>query len=110
MRKKYATEHVMVRDGVYYYVRHIPYDLTPIYSVTRLCFRLKTKSLKAAIRTPKSLTQRLIEDTLFTCVRNVIVRSTLKLAASNKQLLIDQVDNLSICISADFTLIKEKPL
>ena len=50
MRKKYAPEHVMIRDGVYYYVRHIPYDLAPIYSVTRLCFSLKTKSLKAAIR------------------------------------------------------------
>ena len=46
MRKKYAPEHVMIRDGVYYYVRHIPYDLAPIYSVTRLCFSLKTKSLK----------------------------------------------------------------
>ena len=59
MRKKYAPEHVMIRDGVYYYVRHIPYDLAPIYSVTRLCFSLKTKSLKAAIRTSKSVTQRL---------------------------------------------------
>jgi integrase len=59
MRKKYAPEHVMIRDGVYYYVRHIPCDLAPIYSVTRLCFSLKTKSLKAAIRTSKSVTQRL---------------------------------------------------
>ena len=24
MRKKYAPEHVMIRDGVYYYVIHIP--------------------------------------------------------------------------------------
>ena len=59
MRKKYAPEHVMIRDGVYYYVRHIPCDLASIYSVTRLCFSLKTKSLKAAIRTSKSVTQRL---------------------------------------------------
>jgi len=49
----------MIRDGVYYYVRHIPCDLASIYSVTRLCFSLKTKSLKAAIRTSKSVTQRL---------------------------------------------------
>ena len=49
----------MTRDAVYYYVRHIPYDSAPIYSVTRLCFGLKTKSLKAAIRTSKSVTQRL---------------------------------------------------
>ena len=59
MRKKYAPEHVMIRDGIYYYVRHIPHDLAPIYSVTRLCFSLKTKSLRAATRTSKSVTQRL---------------------------------------------------
>ena len=59
MRKKYAPEHVMNRDGVYYYVRHIPYDLIAYYNVSRLCFSLKTKSLKAAIRTFKSINQRL---------------------------------------------------
>jgi integrase len=59
MRKKYAPEHMMIRDGVYYYVRHIPCDLASIYSVTRLCFSLKTKSLKAATQTSKSITQRL---------------------------------------------------
>ena len=59
MRKKYAPEHVMIRDGIYYYVRHFPHDLAPVYSVTRLCFSLKTKSLKAATRTSKSVTQRL---------------------------------------------------
>ena len=59
MRKKYVPEHVMNRDGVYYYVRHIQYDLASVYSVTRLCFSLKTKSLKAAIRTSKSVSQRL---------------------------------------------------
>ena len=59
MRKKYAPEHVMIRDGFYYYVRHIPCDLASIYSVTRLCFSLKTKSLKAAVRASKSINQRL---------------------------------------------------
>ena len=33
MRKKYAPEHVMNRDGVYYYVRHIPYDLSDYHNV-----------------------------------------------------------------------------
>ena len=56
MRKKYAPEHVMNRDDVYYYVRHTPYDLIAYYNVSRLCFSLKTKSLKAAIRTSKSVT------------------------------------------------------
>ena len=59
MRKKYVPEHVMNRDGVYYYVRHTPYDLIAYQNVSRLCFSLKTKSLKAAIRTSKSVTQRL---------------------------------------------------
>src|SRR6056300_1627068 len=59
MRKKYAPEHVMIRDGVYYYVRHIPCDLASIYSVKRLCFSLKTKSASAAVRASKSINQRL---------------------------------------------------
>ena len=59
MRKKYAPEHVMNRDDVYYYVRHTPYDLIAYYNVSRQCFSLKTKLLKAAIRTSKSVTQRL---------------------------------------------------
>ena len=59
MRKKYAPEHVMIRDGVYYYVRHIPCDLTAYYSVSRLCFSLRTKSLHAALRTAHSVSQRL---------------------------------------------------
>ena len=33
MRKKYTPEHVINRDGVYYYVRHIPYDLSDYYNV-----------------------------------------------------------------------------
>lgn len=37
MRKKYAPEHVMIRDGVYYYVRHIPCDLIAYYNVSRHC-------------------------------------------------------------------------
>ena len=59
MRNKYEANHVLYRDGVYYYVRRVPYDLTSYYDVKRLCFSLKTKSLKAAIRTSKSVTQRL---------------------------------------------------
>ncbi len=49
----------MYRDGVYYYVRRIPCDLTSFYSVKRLCFSLKTKSLKAANRSAASISQRL---------------------------------------------------
>ena len=49
----------MYRDGVYYYVRRIPCDLTSFYSVKRLCFSLKTKSLKEANRSAASISQRL---------------------------------------------------
>ena len=59
MRNKYATIHVMKRDEMFYYVRHIPYDLINIYSVKRLCFSLKTKSYATAVRFAKSVTQRL---------------------------------------------------
>ena len=59
MRNKCEANHVLYRDGVYYYVGRVPYDLTSHYDVKRLCFSLKTKSLKAANRTSKSLTQRL---------------------------------------------------
>ena len=49
----------MKRDEMFYYVRHIPNDLSNIYSVKRLCFSLKTKSYSTAIRFAKSVSQRL---------------------------------------------------
>ena len=45
-------------------MRHIPTDLANHYSVKRLCFSLKTKSLGYAIRASKSVSQRL-EDYWF---------------------------------------------
>ena len=59
MRNKYEANHVLYRDGVYYYVRRVPYDLTSHYNVKRLCFSLKTKSASAAVRASKSINQRL---------------------------------------------------
>ena len=64
MRKKYVGEHVMKRDDMFYYVRHIPRDLSEHYRVKRLCFSLKTKSLGYAIRVARSVSQRL-EDYWF---------------------------------------------
>ena len=49
----------MKRDNLFYYVRHIPSDLTHHYSVQRICFSLKTKSDSTAVRFSKSITQRL---------------------------------------------------
>ena len=59
MRNKCEANHVLYRDGVYYYVRRVPHDLTFHYDVKRLCFSLKTKSASAAIRASKSINQRL---------------------------------------------------
>ena len=86
MRKKYVPEHVMCRDGVYYYVRHIPYDLASVYSVTRLCFSLKTKSLKAAIRTSKSVSQRLEDYWLGLRLQNMDIPAIQVVKASDSHL------------------------
>ena len=59
MRNKCEANHVLYRDGIYYYVRRVPHDLTSHYDVKRLCFSLKTKSASAAIRASKSINQRL---------------------------------------------------
>ena len=59
MRNKCEANHVLYRDGIYYYVRRVPYDLTSHYDVKRLCFSLKTKSASAAVRASKSINQRL---------------------------------------------------
>ena len=59
MRNKYAANHVLLRDGVFYYVRRVPLDLAEQYSVKRLCFSLRTKSYKSAIHASKSVSQRL---------------------------------------------------
>ena len=53
------VSHVMKRDNVFYYVRHVPKDLIDHYSVQRLCFSLKTKCESSANRSSRSITQRL---------------------------------------------------
>ncbi|MEC8582927.1 MAG: DUF6538 domain-containing protein, partial [Pseudomonadota bacterium] len=40
----------MNRDGVYYYIRRVPCDLSDFYAIKRLCFSLKTKSINTAKR------------------------------------------------------------
>ncbi len=59
MRKKSVVSHLMKRDNVFYYVRHVPKDLIDHYSVQRLCFSLKTKCESLANRSSRSITQRL---------------------------------------------------
>ena len=59
MRNKCEENHVFYRDGIFYYVRRVPYNLASNYDVKRLCFSLKTKSASAATRASKSINQRL---------------------------------------------------
>ena len=59
MRKKSVASHVMKRDNVFYYVRHVSKDLIDHCNVKRLCFSLKTKYESSANRSSRSITQRL---------------------------------------------------
>ena len=59
MRNKCVTNHVLLRNETYYFLKRIPYDLKEYYSVKRLCFSLKTKSYSSALRITKSVLQRL---------------------------------------------------
>ena len=59
MRNKCEANHVLYHDGVYYYVRRAPYDLTFYYDFKRLHISLKTKPASAATRASNSINQRL---------------------------------------------------
>ena len=59
MRNKCVTNHVLLRNETYYFLKRVPYDLKEYYSVKRLCFSLKTKSYSSALRITKSVLQRL---------------------------------------------------
>ncbi len=59
MRNNYGVNHIMKRDGVYYYIRRVPRDLSDFYAIKGLCFSLKTKSINTARRLPRSIEQKL---------------------------------------------------
>ena len=46
-------------NGVYYYIRRVPCDLSDFYAIKRLCFSLKTKSINTARRLSRSIEQKL---------------------------------------------------
>ena len=56
---KYASQYVVQRDGIFYYIRRIPHDVRQHYASSRISFSLRTKSHESALRTAKSVTQRL---------------------------------------------------
>jgi integrase len=98
MRNKYDAPHVLFRDGIYYYVRRIPHDLTTFYSVKRLCFSLKTKSCVSAKRLSTSVTQRLDDYWLGLRLQNMdipaiqLVKTDDKIAEDATPLLSDALE------------------
>ena len=54
-----ASQYVSDRDGVFYYIRRVPHDVTQYYASSRISFSLRTKSLRTAARAASSVTQRL---------------------------------------------------
>ena len=93
MRNKFVANHVMKRDGKYYYVRHIPKDLTQHYSIQRLCFSLKTNSDSTAIRYSKSITQRLDDYWFGVRLKNMDVPAVDKVRLDN---VINDFSNIDI--------------
>ena len=83
MRNKCVANHVMKRDNKYYYVRHIPKDLTHYCIVRRLCFSLKTNSDSIAIRFSKSITKRLDDYWFRIRLKNIDVPSVDKIKLDN---------------------------
>ena len=53
------VKHVLCRDGVYYYVRRVPIDVSQHYSRDKLYFSLRTKSYATASRAAESVSQKL---------------------------------------------------
>ena len=51
--------YIRCRDGIYYFVRHVPDDVKSYYSSDRISMSLRTKSNGVAIRATKSICQRL---------------------------------------------------
>ncbi len=94
MRSKYDASHVLFRDGIYYYVRRIPDDLTAFYSVKRLYFSLKTKSCVSAKRLSTFVTQRLDEYWLGLRLQNMDIPD-IQLVQTNDQLAEDITPPLS---------------
>ena len=84
MRNKCEANHVLYRDGIYYYVRRVPHDLISCYDVKRLCFSLRTKSLKAAIRASRSVTQRLEDYWLGLRLQNMDIPAIQVVRASDE--------------------------
>jgi hypothetical protein len=93
MRNKCEEHQVFYRDGVYYHVRRMPYDLTFYYDLKRLCFSLKTKPASATTRASKSINQRLGDYWLGLRLQNMDIPAIQVLRAS------DEANDAALCLS-----------
>ena len=50
MRNIYTPNYLIIRDGIYYFVRRIPIDIKHHYTVHRICTSLRTRSYSVAKR------------------------------------------------------------
>ena len=100
MRNKCEANHVLYCDGVYYYVRCVPCDLTSHYNVKRLCFSLKTKSAHASIRASKSINQRLEDYWLGLRLQNMNIPA-IQVVRSNNNL---QGNTIKLSVSCELCL------
>ena len=92
---------MLYRDGIYYYFRRVPHDLTSHYDVKRLCFSLKTKSANAAIRASKSINQRLEDYWLGLRLQNMDIPAIQVVKSS------DAVSNDSLLMRVDCELSRQ---
>ena len=53
MKNKYASNHLLFCNGIFYYVKRVLSDLAEYYQVRRLFFSLKTKSFYHTNRSEK---------------------------------------------------------
>ncbi len=59
MRNIYTPNYLIIRDGIYYFVRRIPIDIKHHYTVHRICTSLRTRSYSVAKRGAALLTTQL---------------------------------------------------
>ena len=84
MRNRREANHVLYLDGLYYYVRRVPYDLTSYYNVKRLCLSLRNKSASAAVRASQSINQRLEDYWLGLRLQNMNIPAIQVVRASDE--------------------------
>jgi len=59
LRNIYTPKYLIIRDGIYYYIRRIPVDIKHHYAVHRICTSLRTRSYAVAKRGAALLTTQL---------------------------------------------------